>query len=483
MVPSKLRDALQTARGEIETLRAQNDQLRGQIDEVRRENQALHRRLDDLEGQLAASRRAEKRQAAPFSKGEPNPAPKRPGRRAGAAYGKAGHRLPPPPDRVDASRVADVPTRCVDCGGPVDADGTAEQFQEEVPVPRPVVTRFVVALGRCRGCGRRVQGRHPLQTSDALGAASAQLGPRAQAVAGWLMKRMGLSAAKAAAVLQEVTGIAVTPGALVQAAQRLGQRGEPAYEQLRAQVRQSRQVSPDETGWRIGGRRAWLWAFVTADTTLYTIAPSRGGDVIAAILGADYDGIVVRDGWAPYRQLVHAEHQTCTAHLLRRCHEILETAQGRAREIPLAVKRLLLDALEVRDRRDRGALTDAAVALAVTALEARLTTLLDRPRITRAANRTLLKHLRRERAALFTFLRHRGVDATNWRAEQAIRPAVVNRKVWGGNRTPRGARSHAVLMSVMQTCKQRQADVLGFLTDLQQVPNAAPPLLLPAPDG
>jgi transposase len=49
-------------------------------------------------------------------------------------------------------------------------------------------------------------------------------------------------------------------------------------------------------------------------------------------------------------------------------------------------------------------------------------------------NRKLVAHLYAERDALFTFLTRPGIDATNWRAEQAIRPAVVNRKVWGDNR-------------------------------------------------
>jgi hypothetical protein len=44
-----------------------------------------------------------------------------------------------------------------------------------VPV-RGHVRRFRVAVGRCGRCGRRAHGRHPLQTSDALGAAAAQVG-------------------------------------------------------------------------------------------------------------------------------------------------------------------------------------------------------------------------------------------------------------------------------------------------------------------
>lgn len=447
---------------------------------LRDENRTLRKRLDEIELLVERTRRAGKRQAAPFSKGTVKAEPKPPGRKPGPDYGKAGHRQAP--DHVEESFRVELPPTC-ECGGCLTLERTAVQFQEELPEPRPQVSRFVVEIGRCQQCGRRVQTRHPRQTSDALGAASAQIGPRAQAVSSWLMKRMGLSAAKASEVMSQVAGITVTPGGLVHAAQRLGERTEPADAELREQVRQSEMVSPDETGWRIGGRNAWLWTAVTAETTIYRIEHSRGSDVVKELLGEKYSGIVVRDGWAPYRQLTEAEHQTCTAHLLRRCNEILETARGRAREIPRAVKNILLEALEVRDRRDRGELSDREVRRQVELLDERMDALLARPAITRPANRTLLKHLRNERAALFTFLRHRGIDATNWRAEQAIRPAVVNRKVWGGNRTRRGAHTQEILMSVMQTCRQRRADVIVFLEQAQRRAPGAPPSLVPILSG
>ena len=53
----------------------------------------------------------------------------------------------------------------------------ATQYQEDLPVVRPVVRRFDIEVGHCAQCRRRVQGRHALQTSDALGAARVQLGP------------------------------------------------------------------------------------------------------------------------------------------------------------------------------------------------------------------------------------------------------------------------------------------------------------------
>jgi len=77
-------------------------------------------------------------------------------------------------------------------------------------------------------------------------------------------------------------------------------------------------VSPDETGWRVGARLHWLWVFATPDTTVYAIRPGRSFDDATAILDAAYDGVLIRDGWVPYRQFTAALHQTCVTHLLRR---------------------------------------------------------------------------------------------------------------------------------------------------------------------
>ena len=80
------------------------------------------------------------------------------------------------------------------------------------------------------------------------------------------------------------------------------------------------------------------------------------------------------------------------------------------------------------------------------------------------ANERLAKHLHKHRDQLFTFLRRPGIDATNWRAEQAIRPAVVNRKVWGGNRTQAGAEAQSILTSILRTGAQQHGDALDFVS-------------------
>lgn len=96
------------------------------------------------------------------------------------------------------------------------------------------------------------------------------------------------------------------------------------------------------------------------------------------------------------------------------------------------------------------------------------------------ANRILVAHLHNERHALFSFLTHPGVDATNWRAEQAIRPAVVNRKVWGGNRTRRGADTQGRIMSVLRTAAQQGLDAVDWLAAFARAPDlAVVPLFFP----
>jgi transposase len=169
-------------------------------------------RIAKLEKLLADSRRSGKRQAAPFSKGGPTDEPKRPGRRSGENHGRHGHRVAPV-GPVDRELMAPLPSCCPDCGGAIEHVRDAAQFQCELPDARPVVTRFTVGVGRCTRCKKRLQGRHPEQTSDALGAAASQIGPHARGLATWLHYALGLSFAKTSAVLSHL-GVPVTAGAL-----------------------------------------------------------------------------------------------------------------------------------------------------------------------------------------------------------------------------------------------------------------------------
>jgi hypothetical protein len=110
------------------------------------ERQRLRRENEKLKDELEAARRAVYRQAAPFARGTRQVQPRRPGRKAGAAYGRRGHRRPPA--QVDATYPAPLPACCPDCQGPVRLLRVATQYQEELPVQRPIVRAFAVAIAR-----------------------------------------------------------------------------------------------------------------------------------------------------------------------------------------------------------------------------------------------------------------------------------------------------------------------------------------------
>ena len=436
-----------------------------------RENRRLRRRIERLETQLETAQRAGKRQAAPFSKGEPKAHPRRPGRKAGAAYGPRARR--PIPAHVDETIDVPLPAAC-DCGGEVEPEGVADQYQTDIPPVRPRVTCFRVHLGHCLDCGRPVRGHDPRQTSTALGAAASQLGPRAVALAADLNKRLGVPYGKIVSLYQVAFGLAVSRGGLCLALARLARSARPTYQHLIESVRQAPVVAPDETGWKVAGRLSWLWVFVTDRVTVYAILPGRGFEEASTILSVEYAGALERDGWAPYRRFTQAMHQSCLGHLLRRCHNLLDVAQRGQARFPHAVRRILGAALMLRDRVAAGAISPHGRAVARGLLEARMDRTLA-GRITYPPNRRFAKHLTTERPHLFTFLLRDDVQATNWRAEQAIRPAVVTRKVCGGNRSWAGAQTQQILASVLRTCQQQGRDPLDLFVHLLQS-GTAPPL-------
>jgi transposase len=355
----------------------------------------------------------------------------------------------------------------------------ATQYQEDLPVVRPRVRAFHIAIGQCADCGRRVQGRHPLQTSDALGAAAAQLGPTAVTLAVVLNKQLGLPLGKIATLFRERFGLTVTAGGLVHAMRRVAHQAEPTYAALCATIRGSPVVTADETGWKVDARLQWLWAYTTPDTTVYAIQPGRGFEEAATVLGTDFAAVLVRDGWSPYRRFETAIHQTCLAHLLRRCRNLIR--DHHERRFAPRVQQILQHALHVRDRYLHDTISPHGVAVARGHLQNRLNALLDRPGSTHVARR-FAAHLAIEFPAVFTFLLEPdAIDATNWRAEHALRPAVVTRKVCGGNRSARGAHTQEVLASVLRTIQQRHLDAAPIFSQLLCTPHPITALAPPSP--
>jgi len=419
-----------------------------QIDELRAE-------VERLKAELEQSRRAGKRQASPFSKGSPKADPKRPGREAGHP---SSHRPPPPPEQVDRTIDVPLPPTCPRCHTPLgEAPITLhDQYQVDLPEPKPVITRFRVPVARCPACLLRVQGRHAEQTSDALGSAAVQYGPRLLGMAADLKHRLGVSYRKCSSVLLTLTGVVVASAALVRSGHRLRRLAQPSYDRLVEAARRSSVQHVDETGWKIGGRSAWLWVFADEHATLYRIRHSRGHEVVVEVLGDDYQGVLVSDCFLAYDPL-NFKKSKCSAHLLKRCSEIEQSKSRGAVRFSRRVAALLRRAMTLKRR--RGTIGDHGYAVLRGKVHAELDRLLAGT-YTDPDNARLAKLLRKHRGSVLRFLDHDAVDATNNLAEREVRPAVIARKQSAGNRTEAGAETHAVLASVFRTYRRQGRDIL-----------------------
>jgi transposase len=267
---------------------------------------------------------------------------------------------------------------------------------------------------------------------------------------------------------------------LYRALARLARRAEPTYAGLVQAARQSAVNGVDETGWKVGGRLQWLHVAVSEQVTVYAILPGRGYAQSVVMLGADYAGTLVHDGWAPYYRFEFALHQSCLSHLLKRCREMVQRASPAAAVFPLAVRHLLETSLALRDRYEQGEISEHGLQTATGRLNAELDRMLEK-HYRNPANRRLERHLEHERPWLFLFLYFPGLDATNNAAERAIRGMVIARKVWGGNRTWEGARTQQILVSVLRTCWQQGKDAFARLTSLLRAPQVVTLDIVPDP--
>jgi len=428
------------------------------IAELENENQRLREKLDEQD-------RKQHCQANPFRRDKTQEGkPKKPGRRKGH---KADLRPVPDPEHID--RVINVPLKdCPMCRVPLYDQSQVVQYQTDLPPIVPIVTQFNLETGYCPCCRQYWQGRHPEQTSDAIGAAGNTLGPVVLTMAAELKHRLGVSYRKICDFLQTYCQLKVCPAAFIRAEQRLADLAKPTYELLREALRQSHVVHADETGWRIGRLNAWLWVFSSKQATIYAIRQSRGHDVPEEILGTDFDGYLIVDGLKSYDVLEVAKGR-CNGHLLRRCKNLRDLVPAKEQQHLESLTTLLQEAIDLAGRRDD--LTPDGYQKRVQEIENRLDAWLEvneRKRTLSADLDRLDKHVREHRGEWLVFLHDAAVPATNNHAEHMLRPAVITRKIGGCNKNLLGALVHSILSSLMVSCHRQGKRFLDLARQLWQ---------------
>ena len=326
-----------------------------------------------------------------------------------------------------------------------------EQIQEDIIPAHVHVRKYRRHRYYCACCQKIVTAPYHLQQVP-----RGHLGANVLIQAAILKYHHCLPYEKIADLLKDMAGLTVSPGGLSQALARISDWLGVEKKFLLTAIRGSPQVHADETGWRLDGKKSWVWAFVNERLAYYEVNRSRGRKVVRNILTDSFKGVLITDFYGVYFNLPYKK-QKCLVHLLREFHDCAKRDMSEEYQLNYKkIKRLINDALRLRDRREQ--LSKMIYLRRVVDIKQRLFDFMMSPYENKNLQR-LSKRFNKFWLDMFTFLQDPDVAWNNNLAERMIRPNVIYRNRSFGNRADRGARAHGTIMSLMQTLRLQGKDV------------------------
>ena len=384
--------------------------------------------------------------------------------------GQAGHRgttrmSVATPDEI----VRLAPVACSGCG----ADLSDEQSSLtltilstsqviDIPLPEPVITEYQKLAITCR-CGHVNEGRYPSFITPSGGI---QLGPNSSSFLVYMNTAHHLPYHRLQTIATDLLHISVSEGTIKNKLALAATAAAPAQASILSFLHHSPWVGGDETGARVGGKRWWQWVWQNTKASYYAIAPSRGYQVIKQYFGETYKGTLIHDCLSAQNKTGAGGHQLCHAHLFRDCQFLIDT-KGEAAEWAYRLKRLLYKAQRARDHCYTKGINPSLREHIIQNCQKQLAALLTWD-LSGKESKKLQKRLIKHQDKLLHFMNSPSTPPDNNGSERAIRNAKVKQKISGGFRSEAGATRHAILLSIIETAKKQNLNVLGIIQQLMR---------------
>jgi hypothetical protein len=453
----RMEDTVRKLEEDNDQLLAEVRQLRTERDQLKAQFQALHRK-QFKSGKVAPA-------SAPVEK-------KKERKKRGPPMGHPPWRRPAP-KQVDRTVTVPAPSVCPHCAcsSLAPSEETVTQVQEDIVIlPRPLVTEFKHDTAFCPNCNRAVYATAPGELRNC------PIGPTTKSVAVWLHHQLKLPFRQVSELFFSLFGMSFVPATALNSSLKAAHMGLPLYEDLRSKIRAAMLLHLDETSWRLDGNPAWLWYAGNQDIDFFHIDRSRATEVILAILGDEFCGDVVSDGYIVYDAILARWRQTCLAHIIRTAKDILAELRllpDIAHHQPdvdfcNAIAEFFSQVCALDRKRHAGRLSRKKARSLIPSLRRRLTAIcsvsLLHPKTLNLCDR--LTSVKRDAKKLFTFLARPGMPPTNNHAERALRGPVLSRKISFGSRSKTGADTSAILASILGTARRQNQPPLPFLYKL-----------------
>jgi len=394
----------------------------------------------------------------------PKPVVKKPtGRKPG---GQPGH--PPhlkqllPPERVKEV-IPFIPTHCHKCRaalpaepGPHDPAPTRFQIAELPPI-QAEITEYQGHARTCPCCGEVTQAAIPADLR------AHGCGPRLTATLAYLTGRHHLPKRAAEEISEDVFAVPISLGTISALEQEVSTALAPAHAEALTVVQEAAVKNVDETSWKEGGRKRWLWVAATTTVAVFVIHGTRGLQGLVTLLGDTIQGILCSDRWSVYGCWPVLQRQVCWAHLKRDFQKCLDRGGPGAfvGEDGLRIVRRIFKAWHLFRG---GGLSRAQLQKRLKPIARHLRQVLDAGRAcadSKTAN--FCSNLLNLEPALWRFVDTEGVEPTNNHAERILRRGVLWRKISFGCHSAAGCRFVERMLTVTQTLRLQNRNILHFL--------------------
>lgn len=348
---------------------------------------------------------------------------------------------------------------CPECHSSLRRKGTRKRIIEDIPIIKPEILQYRIDRLYCRKCHRIYEP----QIQETLPGTTLSL--RAMLTVAYFRTGMRMSIENTAAAMMQVFSIRISEGGIQHMLQQLSGYLGNEYESLLEEIRNARSRHMDSTSWNIDGNPYNLWTFLTKGEAIFLVSKSNGHEVPLGVLGK-HNGIDIHDRHSAFETLAsktHNDQQYCLSHIICDARELEEFYGDEGGRIKRSLQRVYDDAKKFSGH---GTMED------IESLHHKLTFLLDSDYEHPKCRRFVDNLLKRRKEWLFQFVMNPDVEPTNNRAERALRPSVIYRKISGGSRTERGAEIYTTLYSIYYTSKLRKKN---FINDTPELIRRAKP--------
>jgi transposase len=357
------------------------------------------------------------------------------------------------PDTIISLR----PNNCENCNNDLtNTEGkvTARRQEADIPPIEATVTEYQQETVVCNECGKENKRVFPEHIT-----APFQIGENLKAMIVYLNIAHHIPFARCTQILKDLLSVHLSEGALDNALTKAHEKAKSLYPQIMEEIKKAKWAGSDETGTKINGKTVWKWVWQTLQASYYTISKSRGYDVVKEHFSEDYTGILVHDSWSAQNNTTAGAHQHCHPHYLRDLQFSIDIERS---AWAYEAMRFLYASERARKIMWTDDFDEAQRYAVIVQYKHRLEELVNRPIVGKEAKR-IQKRMKKHQEKILFFMGDPDIPFDNNSSERAIRNAKLHKKISGGFRSDYGAERHAVLLSIIETCKKREMDVFGSL--------------------